>query len=74
MAISVSIAYSNWKREAVTRSWHVPAVDPAGEGEKAGWVRYWAQMNDYERQITAGATDPGRPVVPHRSGGGELVR
>lgn len=47
------------------RGWARPGVGAAFEPES--WISYWEAMEKYDRAIAAGETDPGRPVVPHRS-------
>lgn len=59
--------FSRWEREAQRRGWKTPAPTDAMPAD--AWVRYWEAMHEYERRVKAGDPDPGRPVVPHRSGG-----
>jgi hypothetical protein len=59
--------YESWKRLAEQRGWKVPLNDAFPDQT---WIDYWAAMAKYETQLAAGDPDPGRPVVPHRSGGG----
>lgn len=68
MSQIISMEYHNWHREAVRRGWHLPGHEPEDESWMLAWARYWAAMDDYERRIANGEKDPGRPVIPHRSG------
>ncbi len=67
MSMSVEMVYDNWKREAERRGWKLPNNDAL---PKEAWINYWLQCEEYERKVAAGDEDPGRPVVPHRTGRG----
>lgn len=68
LSASAGLTYAHWKREAEKRGWPRPPQDPTDEQWVLAWARYWGAMHDYEGRIAAGETDPGRPVVPHRTG------
>lgn len=67
--------YTRRKRAAIDKGYAAP---PDGspldaDGWHDAWVRYWAAMDRYTALKAADpAGDHGRPVQPHRSGGGEL--
>lgn len=70
LSTSIGALYIDWKREAAGRGWQIP---PEGSHVShpdwhEAWVRYWQAMDDYEEKIASGDQDPGRPVVPHRTG------
>ena len=67
-------AYNKQRNIAESNGWPVPKVGSDMDtqpGWRDAWVRYWRAM---ERYTALKATDPkgdhGRPVQPHRSGGG----
>lgn len=71
MSESTGMTYARWKGTAAARGWHIPPRQaPLAEEWMRAWVRYWVAMDEYERRIAAGDPDPGRPVVPHRTGRG----
>lgn len=67
MSSGIEGQYRLWKLEAERRGWGVPINDAI---PKEAWIRYWRAMEEYERKRTAGDPDPGRPVIPHRTGRG----
>jgi PRTRC genetic system protein C len=65
-ALEQDAVFQDWHLEAHRRGWAVPLNDAL---PKESWLSYWLAMDEYERKIAAGDRDPGRPVVPHRTGG-----
>ncbi len=50
---------------AVRKGWKTPANDVFSDEV---WIRYWRACEQYERDPSAG-----RPIPPHRSGGGQVL-
>ena len=64
MSLSIDMIFHNWKSHAQAKGWKIPTgSDPF---PMQTWINYWLDCEEYER-------DPGkgRPVIPHRSGGGQ---
>lgn len=53
-------------KKAKKKGWTVPVNNVFGDD---AWVRYWRAMEEHERN-----PDSGRPIAPHRSGGGITFR
>lgn len=69
MSEGIEMTHARWKKVAVARGWKIPPDGSrlADPDWYEPWVRYWAAMDDYERQVARGNKDAGRPVAPHRS-------
>lgn len=59
--------YERLLQKAKKKGWMVPRTDHIDEG---AWIRFWQQEEQRAQAIHNGESDPGRPIVPHRSGGG----
>jgi nicotinamide mononucleotide adenylyltransferase len=51
------------RKRAAKRGWVVPINDVFSN---AVWIRYWEAMEESEKDPSKG-----RPIAPHRSGGGQ---
>lgn len=70
MSLSFDQVYSGWKARAETSGWKLPPTENDPPCGKRAWVLYWAACADHEEHPQSTP----RPVVPHRSGGGEAAR
>lgn len=57
--------YRGWLRMAERRGWTVPANEVFSQQI---WINFWKNMYEHESKQTEG-----RPIPPHRSGGGQRV-
>lgn len=68
--------YSTHRNRAEARGWPVPLPDSDMDTHprwREAWVRYWHALARYEGlKASDPKGDHGRPVQPHRSGGGEV--
>jgi hypothetical protein len=54
--------YKRLYKKAVKKGWVAPA---SGVFSDEAWMRYWSAMEEHEKDPSKG-----RPIPPHRSGGG----
>jgi hypothetical protein len=52
-------------RKALKKQWATPPVREITEDNQQSWIDYWEAMGRYAR-----GEQEGRPIPPHRSGGG----
>lgn len=57
--------WNYWQGRAVAKGWKLPGGSPL---PNESWIAYWQACQRYEDDPTSG-----RPVIPHRSGGGQLL-
>jgi hypothetical protein len=58
--------FEKYRRKAIKYGWTMPANDAFGPNV---WLRYWQDMDQCRKDPSGG-----RPVAPHRSGGGQVFR
>ncbi len=56
------VEFANWQSLASAKGWKLPGNSPL---PNESWIEYWKACERYERDPKSG-----RPVIPHRSGGG----
>lgn len=68
------VEFEEMRCVAAHEDWKLPAVDTIYSiFDKMAWNSYWQQMIGHDREVAAGNSDPGRPVVPHRTGRGGVL-
>lgn len=62
------IDYEGHKEAAESMGWKVPTTETVSDTQATMWMNYWQEKAEYNEKIKDGNKNPGRPVVPHRSG------
>ena len=63
----LAVSFEEDREEAKNNGWQQPKCG-GDRNDMVAWIQYWKQMEEHDRKVAEGDTDPGRPIVPHRSG------
>jgi len=63
----LAVRFEQEREYAIKNGWNQPKTG-GNRTNMVVWINYWLQMKAHDKKVAGGDKNPGRPVIPHRSG------